>query len=84
MIYLGFALRNPFSRRFQLLKEWVVTVSLNTTIEVGFYKTSTIIGGSISVTSFVQDHRGFGFDLELLGYRFDFTYYDNRHSENYR
>jgi hypothetical protein len=83
MIYLGFAIRNPFSRRFKPLKTWVFSLTKNKTIEAGLYKTSTIIGGSVGITSFAQDHKGFSFDIELLGYQFDCMFYDNRHHEDY-
>lgn len=83
MIYLGFALRNPFSNRFTPLWTKDIKVSKNKTIEVGVYKTNAILGGSFGVTGLYQDHKGFNFDIELLGYSFDFNFYDNRHYEHY-
>lgn len=83
MIYLSFALRNPFSNRFTPLWTKDIKVSKNKTIEVGVYKTNAILGGSFGVTGLYQDHKGFNFDIELLGYRFDFNFYDNRHYEHY-
>ena len=82
MIYIGFVIRNPFSQNsqnFRLIKDKVITVSKNKTIEVGIYKTNAIIGGSFGITGFKQDHAGFSFDIELFGYQLDFIFYDNRH-----
>lgn len=83
MIYIGFAIRNPFTRRFAIVKSWVFNVTKNKTIEAGINKTDSVIGGSFSVTGFKQDHKGFGFDVELFGYQFDFMFYDNRHHTEY-
>lgn len=83
MIYFGFAIRNPFSRRHEILKDWVFKVSKNKSIEVGLYKNNSIIGGSFGITGMQQDHKGFHFDIELLGYQIDFIFYDNRHYEDY-
>ncbi len=82
MIYLGFVLSNPFSRdRINNVWNRVVSVSRNKTIEVGLYKTSGIIGANLGVTNFKTDHAGFNFDIELLGIKFDFIFYDNRHAD---
>jgi hypothetical protein len=83
MIYLGFLLRNPFCHRHQIIRDWVFKLSKNQTIEIAVYKNNTLIGGSLSVTSYNQDHRGFSFDIELLGYQLEFLLYDNRHKEEY-
>lgn len=83
MIYLGFALRNPFSQRFDVIKEFNLSVTQNKTLEIGFYKGNTIIGFGFNVTGFKQDHKGFDLDLELLGYNFTVMFYDNRHAEYY-
>ena len=79
MIYIGFAIRNPFQQLHRMLKDWVIPVSKNKTIEIGFYRNNAIIGGSFGITGFKQDHAGFNFDIELLGYNLDFIFYDNRH-----
>lgn len=81
MLYLGFSLRNPFSQRHRVIRDWVFPVADNKTVEIGIYKNNSIIGGSFSITGFKQDHAGFSFDVELLGYNLDFTFYDNRHYE---
>ena len=79
MIYFGFAIRNPFLQRHKQVRDWVIPVSTNKTVEVGIYRNNSIIGGSFGVTGFKQDHAGFHFDLELFGWNLDFIFYDNRH-----
>jgi len=82
MLYFGFALRNPFVRRHEIVKTWVIPVSENKTVEVGYYRNNSIIGGSFGITGFKRDHSGFHFDFELFGYQLDFIFYDNRHYED--
>lgn len=79
MIYIGFAIRNPFQQLHRMVKDWVIPVTKNKTIEVGLYRTNAIVGGSFGITGFKQDHVGFNFDIDLLGYTLDFIFYDNRH-----
>ena len=79
MIYIGFVLRNPWNQRHIIVKNWVIAVTKNKTIEIGVYKNNAIIGGSFGITGFRQDHAGFNFDLEFMGYNLDFVFYDNRH-----
>ena len=79
MIYIGFAIRNPFKQVHKIIADKVIRVSKNKTIEIGLYKNNSIIGCSFGITGFKQDHAGFNFDLELLGYNIDFIFYDNRH-----
>lgn len=79
MIYIGFALCNPFSRRFYSVADKVIVISKNKTIEVELFKSNTIVGGSLRVTAPKEDHAGFSFDVELFGYSLFFTFYDNRH-----
>lgn len=79
MIYIGFALRNPWSKqKFRQLKEKVVAVSKNKTIEIGLYRNDSILGFSFGITA-RRDHAGFSWDIDLLGYQIDFIFYDNRH-----
>lgn len=79
MIFIGFALRNPFRQRHEHVRNWVWPVTKNKTIEFGVYRNNSIIGGSFGITGFRQNHAGFHFDLELLGWNLDFIFYDNRH-----
>lgn len=83
MIYIGFALRNPFSQRFDVIKEFNFSVTKNKSLEIGFYKGNALIGFHFNITGFKQDHKGFDLDLELLGYNFTVMFYDNRHAEHY-
>jgi len=79
MLYIGFVIRNPFSRRHEMVTTKVVRVTKNKSFEIGIYRNSSIIGGSFGIDSFKQDHAGFSFDIELLGWNLDFMFYDNRH-----
>ena len=79
MLYIGFAIRNPFSQRHDMVVTKTVQVSKNKSFEVGIYRNSSIIGGSFCITGFKQDHAGFSFDIELLGWCLDFIFYDQRH-----
>ena len=79
MFYAGFVLRNPWSNRFSVVKEKTISISTNKAVEVGIYRNNAILGGSIGITAFNQDHAGFSLDIELLGWNFDFIFYDKRH-----
>jgi len=79
MLYIGFALRNPWLQGYQVLANKVIAVSQHKTIEIALYKNNCIFECSFSVTGFRQNHAGFSFDFGLFGYDFDFMFYDNRH-----
>ena len=79
MLYIGFVIRNPFSRRHEMVTTKAVRVSKNKSFESGIYRNNSIIGGSFGITSVKQDHAGFSFDIELLGWNLDFVFYDHRH-----
>lgn len=79
MIYIGFALRNPWIQRQQIIADRIIKVTKNKTIEIGIYKNNCIIEFSFSISGFKQDHAGFSFDVGLFSYNFDFMFYDNRH-----
>lgn len=81
MLYIGFALRNPFSRRHQIVLDKTISVSKNKSIEIGLYKNNNIFEFGFGITGFKQDHAGFHFDVGLLGYNVDFIFYDNRHHD---
>lgn len=82
MFYIGFAIRNPWSDRWSIVKNWTVPVSVNKTVEIGIYRNNSIVGGSVNVKSFRQDHAGVSIDLELLSWNFNFEFYDRRqHNE---
>lgn len=79
MLYLSFSLRNPWSNVHRMIYNRFWKVSKNKTIEVGLYRNSCILEFSFGITNFKQDHAGFSFDIGLLGYNLDLTFYDNRH-----
>lgn len=79
MIFIGFALRNPWSNRFKVIAERAIDITTNKTFEIGLSKNSSLIEFGFGITSFKQDHAGFNFDIGLFGYHFEITFYDNRH-----
>lgn len=79
MLYLGFALRNPWVQKYRNVYEKVIPVTKNKSIEICIFKSSCILEFSLGITGFKQDHAGFNFDFGLLSYTFDFQFYDNRH-----
>lgn len=81
MLYFAFAIRNPYSRRFQSVADKVIAVSKNKTIEIELFKTNSIVGGMFSVTGPKEDHAGFSIHVELIGYTLYFQFYDNRHRD---
>lgn len=79
MLYIGFSINNPWCRRHQLVKDTIIRVSKNKTLEVGLYKTNAIVGASLGIRVGKRDHTGFSFDADLLGWTLDVEFYDNRH-----
>ena len=82
MLYIGFVIRNPWSKRFAPVGVKAYSVTKNKSIELGIYKTSGLLGFGFNIDSYYFDHAGFSLDLELFGYQFDFHFYDNRHYED--
>lgn len=80
MIYIGVSLNNPFwKNRFQNIWNRYWKISKNKNLEIEFYKHSSIFGFSFTLAPIAQDHAGIRFDIGLLGYTFDFNFYDSRH-----
>jgi hypothetical protein len=79
MIFIGFALRNPWSKRFVIVFDKAIKVTRNKSIEITLYKNTCLLEFGFSVTSFKQDHAGFSFDIGVFGYNFEFMFSDNRH-----
>jgi hypothetical protein len=80
MIYVGFSLKNPFwEDRFQNIWNRCWKIFKNKNLEIEFYKHSSLLGFSVNFNPIARDHGGFRFDIELLGYTFDFNLYDSRH-----
>lgn len=79
MIYFGFNITNPWSRRFENVWNNVYEVfSHSKYIELDVYKDNTIVSFSFRLTT-RQDHAGLMIDAGLLGYTVSFQYYDIRH-----
>lgn len=79
MIYIGISIRNPYWDRFETIKTKFHSITQNKSIEYGFYKTDVLLSTSLRITTSAQEHKGFSIELGLVGYSFDFTFYDNRH-----
>lgn len=79
MLFIGLNIRNPWSRRWSAIRTRAFSVTKNKSIELGLYKTNSIIGVGFNIDSFYYDHAGFSFDVSVFGYEFDFQFYDNRH-----
>lgn len=79
MLYIGLAIRNPWSSRHVMITDKVISISKNKTVEIGIYKNNCIFEFSFGVTGIKQNHAGFNFDIGLFGYNLDFIFYDNRH-----
>ena len=80
MIYLGFALRNPFwLNRYELLKSKWIPVTQNKTIETCLFRTDCLLRFNFEWTSWRQDHSGFRVSVDLIGHRVEVVVYDNRH-----
>ena len=79
MIYFGFNITNPLSKKFENL--WSRTYDTpfkNKSIELEVIKDVSIASLSFKLAT-RTDHSGLYMDLGLLGYNFSFNFYDNRH-----
>lgn len=79
MIYFGFNIANPFGRRWDNV--WAKTYDTpfkNKFLELELLRDSTILSFSFRLTT-RQDHAGLMMDLGVLGYSFNFNWYDGRH-----
>jgi hypothetical protein len=79
MIYIAFALRNPWLNRHETIVNKEIAVTKNKTIEVALYRNTCLFEFGFGISSFKQDHAGFNFNIGFFGYDFDFNFYDNRH-----
>lgn len=79
MIYFGFNITNPFSKRWTNVWNRVyVTPFKNKFIELEVFKDATIISFSLRWT-IRESHAGVMIDAGLLGYSINFNLYDSRH-----
>jgi hypothetical protein len=79
MIYFGFNITNPWSRRWENVWCRAYNTPLkNKFLELEFIKDTSIVSFSFKLAT-QTDHGGLYMDLGLLGYNFSFNFYDNRH-----
>ena len=79
MISFGFSLSNPWMKRHEYLVVKSIQVTKNKTIDITLLRNTCIVAFNVDISNFTRDHAGFTFDVGLLGYWFDFSFYDNRH-----
>jgi hypothetical protein len=79
MIYFGFNITNPWSKRWENVWNCVYNTPFNHKfIELEIIKDACIVSCSFKLTT-RTDHSGLYMDLGLLGYNFSFNFYDSRH-----
>jgi hypothetical protein len=78
MIYFGFNITNPWSRRWENAWTYIANPFQHKYLELEVFKDNTILSFSFRLTT-RQDHAGLVMDLGMLGYSFNFNFYDNRH-----
>jgi hypothetical protein len=79
MIYFGFNITNPWSKRFKNLWCHVYETPFeNKFIELELIKDASIASCSFKLAT-RTDHGGLYMDVGLLGYNFSFNFYDSRH-----
>jgi hypothetical protein len=79
MIYFGFNITNPWSRRWENVWCRVYNTPFkNKFIELEVVKDTSLVSCSFKLTT-QTDHSGLYMDLGFLGYNFSFNFYDNRH-----
>ena len=79
MININFSVENPWSDRFNNL--WCCSYATpfkNKFVELEVLKNNTVVSFVFRLTT-RQDHSGLRLELGLLGYSFDFKFYDSRH-----
>lgn len=79
MISFHFNIRNPYIKRFEIVKCWYgKTLFPNKFWELQVDKTSDILSFDVRFTT-RQDHAGLYFELGLFGFEVIFNFYDHRH-----
>lgn len=79
MIYFGFNITNPWSRRWTNVWNKVYdTPHPNKHIELEVFRDNTIVSFSFKLAT-RTDHAGVNIDMGLLGYTFNVNFYDIRH-----
>lgn len=80
MIYLNFAISNPWTKRtFKTLFSRHWALSKNKVIEVDTARCSQLLGAELSVTPVRCDHAGAHASITFLTYTIAVSFYDCRH-----
>lgn len=79
MIYFGFNIANPWSKRWSNVWTRVYHMPVEYKyIELEVFEDNTIVSFSVKLAT-RTDHSGVNIDIGLLGYTFNFNFYDIRH-----
>lgn len=79
MIYFGFNITNPWSKRWENVWNKVLfTPHTSKYIELEYIRDNSLASFSFRLTT-RQDHAGLMIDVGLLGHCFSFQFYDIRH-----
>lgn len=79
MIYLGFNITNPWSKRWENIWNKVYdTPHPSKYVELEVFKDNAVVSFSFKLTT-RQDHAGLNVEVGLLGYSISFQLYDIRH-----
>lgn len=78
MIYLNLNIRNPWSARFENVKNWAGQITKNKYWEAEVLKTENLFRFEFQYTV-MQDHAGVGLELGVLGWEFHCGIHDSRH-----
>jgi hypothetical protein len=79
MINFNFSITNPWSKRFSNL--WCRSYGTpfeHKYVELEVYKDTSIVSIAVHLTA-RRDHSGLSIELGLVGYSFNFNFYDCRH-----
>ncbi len=78
MIHFHFAIRNPWSERFQNICCWHGLITQHKAWEVEILRTTDWLGMNFSL-SHRCDHAGIDLEISLFTYNISFQIYDTRH-----
>lgn len=78
MIYFNINIRNPWSNRFENVKNWAGQITEWKCWEVEILKTENLFRFEFHYT-IMQDHAGLQLELGLLGWELNAGIHDSRH-----
>ena len=78
MIYFNVNIRNPWTGRFENVKNWAGRITKNKWWEIEILKTDNLFRFEFQYT-IRQDHAGTSIELGLLGWEFHANIHDSRH-----